>query len=380
LGRKLPDRWWQDRDLIQQEWEAHDRNLAAAARAHNVNAHTVQVWWSQRHYLPKLKNGPVAQPAHDSTREDTNDDQWCLDVLKKLRNDATVEEIADAADVSPKRVREALERLGKSGYRVAEEEDRVVLNRVAPDIINVHTGLFKGDTLRVGIVSDTHLGSKHEALEELHTAYELFKSEGITEVFHAGDLVTGRGIFRGQDSEIKVVTLDDQIDYAVTNYPVVEGITTHIIAGNHDVEGEAGRVGLDPVAAVAYRREDFNYLGPFSAWVELGGAWIHLLHGKGGMSYSYSYKAQRLVDGYPSGKKPAVLIPGHWHVRGNVRHRDVEVLWPGCFEWQSMFLARLGLHPAVGFHVLELTIAEDGSVVKWLPTWFPYYAGRELAA
>lgn len=107
---------------------------------------------------------------------------------------------------------------------------------------------------------------------------------------------------------------------------------------------------------------------------------MHLLHGKGGMSYAYSYKAQKLVDGYPGGRKPAILIPGHWHVRGNIRARDVEVLWPGCFEWQSTFLKRLGLHPAVGFHVLEFTVGDDGSVVKWQPTWHPFYAGRVVSA
>jgi len=94
------------------------------------------------------------------------------------------------------------------------------------------------------------------------------------------------------------------------------------------------------------------------------------------MSYAYSYKAQKLVDGYPGGRKPAILIPGHWHVRAAFESRSVQVLFPGCFEWQSQFMQRLGLHPAVGFHLLEVTVGADGSVVQFLPRWFKFYEGR----
>ena len=368
--------WYRDREQLQKALAKHG-TMAAVSRATGVAPSTLRTAWSQFGF-PEL---PKSRATLRVIEGDKEDDRWLVDLLKKHGDDATVEQLADAADVSPKRVRDALTRLGEGGFRVSENEDaRVVLQRVAPDTTNVHPGLFDGNELRVGIVSDTHLGSKEEALDELHCAYDVFEREGITTVWHAGDLVTGRGIFRGQDSEIKVHTLDDQIDYAVENYPRRDNITTHIIAGNHDVEGEAGRVGLDPVKAVAARRDDFHYLGAFSAWLQVGEAWVHLLHGKGGMSYSYSYKAQKIVDGYPGGRKPAILVPGHWHVRGNIRARDVEVLWPGCFEWQSPFMKRLGLHPAVGFHILDITVADDGSVVRWRPEWHPFFAGRVMAA
>jgi predicted phosphodiesterase len=367
--------WYCDREQLLAEVEKHG-SCAAAGRAHGVKPNTVVAAWN-RLGLPRREPGPKAEVVSLAAVEH-DDGAWLLALLKKHGDDATVEQLADAANCAPKTVRETAEKLGLAGFRIDSDDDRIVLQRVAPSKTNVHPGLFAGTDFRIGVVSDTHLCSNEEALDELHCAYDVFQKEGITTVLHAGDIVTGRGIYRGQEQETKEYTIDGQAEYAIANYPARDGIITHVIGGNHDLEGEAGRVGYDPVKKIADARDDIDYLGAWDAWLEFGGAWVHVLHGKGGMSYSYSYKAQKLVDGYPGGRKPAVLIPGHWHVRGNVRARDVEILWPGCFEWQSPFLKRLGLHPAVGFHILEFTVGDDGSLVKWRPEWFPFYAGRTV--
>lgn len=380
---ELPVRWWQDEALHREVAGNHGgleaTNLLEIERVHgSVRPNTLSKWRGI-HGFPKLKPGTRPPETLSAPAEDG----WLLAALRKLGDEATVDELADHADVSPRRVRGALERLGHAGYRVGAEGARVVLERVPPERLNLHTALFDGDTLRVGVVSDTHVGANEEALDELHLAYDIFAREGIAEVWHAGDWGTGVGMFRTHHAESKVHTAEDQVDYLVDNYPARPGIVTKGISGNHDLEGEFGRIGFDPVAALANRRPDIEYLGAYDAWLELRegtGSWVNLKHGAGGMSYSFSYKAQKLVDGYPSGRKPAALIVGHWHVRGNIRHRDVEVLWPGCFEWQSRFLKRLGLQPAVGFHIVELKVADDGSVVEWTPRWFPFFAGRKVAA
>jgi predicted phosphodiesterase/biotin operon repressor len=328
--------------------------------------------------LRSVREAATGRPARE-----TGGDALAQAVHERLVRKRTlrVEEIADQLDVSPKRVREAVEALRAGGYRIPDEQGNVIeLQRVAPAKDSLHKldpALLDGSVLRVGVVSDTHLCSNEEALAELHLAYDVFEREGVREVWHAGDFVAGVGIFRTQASEIKRHTFETQVDYLVEHYPRRRTIHTRGITGNHDIEGEFGRIGANPLIAAARKRDDIEYLGDYSAWIELpNGAWVHLLHGKGGMSYAYSYKAQKLVDGYPAGRKPALLIPGHWHVKGNICARNVEVLWPGCFEWRSKFLERLGLHPKVGFHILELTIGDDGSLVRFLPEWYSFYEGR----
>lgn len=41
--------------------------------------------------------------------------------------------------------------------------------------------------LEFAIVSDTHLCSRYERLNELHTFYEICRKQGIKIVFHCGD-------------------------------------------------------------------------------------------------------------------------------------------------------------------------------------------------
>lgn len=299
------------------------------------------------------------------------------------KDGASVEQVADVLDVSPKRVREALARLRDHGFRVPEEEQpgaKVVLQRVAPAKRNLHKSLLTGDQITVGVVSDTHLSSKEHAGEALQLAYDEFERREITEVWHAGDLVAGRGIYRTQDQDLQHFTYGDQVENAVANYPRRDGITTRVIAGNHDIEGEFGKIGANPVVGVANRRDDIDYLGDYTAFIELpNGAHAQLVHGRGGGSYAISYKAQKWVEGLPPGRKPAVVVFGHWHVSALVRHRNVTCMLGGCFEWQTSLLVRLGLQPDVGFWVLTMALGNDGSLVRVIPEWLSIYEGREAA-
>jgi hypothetical protein len=38
----------------------------------------------------------------------------------------------------------------------------------------------------------------------------------------------------------------------------------------------------------------------------------------------------------------------------------------------------LGLSPAVGFHILTLTIGDDGTLVKMVPEYFRFTEGRTV--
>ncbi len=369
----LAGEWWSNKDILESELQHHG-SFAAISRAHGVAASTIK---SAAGRLGVTNPKSVARLVPVVAE----DDGWLLDALKKRGDQASVEELADHADVSPRKVRDALGRLGRDGYRVEEGAGRVVLNRVPPPAENVHRDLFAGETVRYGVVSDTHLGSKHERLEELHMAYDVFADEGITKVLHPGDLVCGYGIFPGQANEVNLHTYQDQVDYAALNYPVRPGITTHLIGGNHDLEGAWGKAGANPCVAVANQRDDIEYLGDYRAVIELDqGTRIYLLHPKGGIGYAADYKVRKLAEGFESGTKPNVMLIGHYHRRFDVEARGIHALLCGCFESGGSFGPRLGLSdPAVGFHIVEMRIADDGSVVRWLPEWWRFWPGRSVA-
>ncbi len=373
----LPERWWRDRDSLEREHAEHG-TLIAAGHAHGVSPETLRKWW-QRHGLPPHKQGPAPAPVSGDSG-----DEWLLAALKKLGDNASVDDLANSADVAPRRVVEALERLGLKGYRIEQEEQRVVLRRIPPPSANVHRTLFKGDDIAFGVISDTHLSSKHERLEELHMAYKIMEDEGISVVYHPGDLVCGLGIFPGQINEVKNHTYEEQIAYAVANYPRSKTIHTHIISGNHDVEGLAGKIGANPVVAFCNQRDDFTFAGDYSATFELEqGTRIELLHPKGGVSYAASYKLQKFAEAYEIGAKPNLMLVGHYHRRLAFEARGIQMLLCGCFESGGSFGKRLGMtEPAVGFHIVRMRVADDGSIVRFNPEWIRFYPGRnvELAA
>lgn len=375
-----PAAWWRDKDLLDADVRFHG-SRQGAARAHGAAFSTVKDAW-HRHGLPPMEQ-PAPTPRDPAQTKEEVDEQEVLKAVNKLGEHASIEEIADLCDTSPRRVRVALESLGFKGYRLEPEGDHhVTLHKVPRPSETEHEVLFDGDVYRFGVASDAHLNSRHCRLEELHIAYDRFEAEGIDTVYNPGDIVSGLGIFRGQAHEVINHTFETQVDYAVDNYPVRNGIKTLIISGNHDCEGSFGNAGADACHAVANRREDIDWCGMYAAdFVLPQGTVITMRHPMGGSSYAKSYKPQKFAESFEGGTKPGVVLFGHWH---NVEwgfHRNIHMLNCGTFEGYG---GTLGLRvplgaPAVGFFIVEMTVADDGSVVRFKPEWFPFYANRRAS-
>ncbi len=367
--------WLQDPKTLQETVNKHG-SFAAAARATGVSPSTIKTAWLVAGLPPRGRSTKAEiKPTTKSEQE-----KEILKAIKKLGDSASIEEIADLCDISPRRVRDSLESLGFQGYRIESDGDhKVALHKVARPTEFEHKVLFDGETYRFGIASDAHLNSKHCRLDELHIAYDRFASEEISDVYNPGDIVSGMGIFRGQDHEIINHTFETQVDYAVENYPERDGITTKIISGNHDCEGVFGRAGADACVAVCNRRPDIEWCGRYAADFKLpNGATLTMRHPMGGSSYAKSYKPQKFAESFEGGYKPNVVLFGHWHNMLYTIERNIFMLNCGTFEGYG---GSLGLRvplgaPAVGFFIVEATMADDGSVVQFTPTWFPFFAGR----
>lgn len=383
--------WWRDPEELVKQYELHDRSLQKVVYAHDgvPSYKTILDWW-KKSGLPELPRGErkavVTRVGADSVEQLEADENQLLSALKKFKDAATVLDLADEADLSPRRVKQAADSLREKGYELEQiiggtspADNLVKIDRLMPPTEETHEIMFEGDTYRFGVAGDTHLGSKEECLDELNIAYDRFKAEGIEHVYHPGDLVCGIGIYKGQGSDIKLTTMDDQIDYAVANFPQREGVETRIISGNHDLEGEASRIGVDPVRAVCNQRDDMTHYGRYKAWIVLQpwGTKIYMVHPKGGSAYARSYKLQKFAESFEQGKKPNVLIAGHYHDALYMPERGIHMLKSGCFESGGDLGVRLPLKaPIVGFWIVEMTVQADGSVVRFKPELFQFYPGR----
>lgn len=253
------------------------------------------------------------------------------EVLAKNKEPRTVEQLADALDTAPAKIRVSLDALRKTGYNVAIRGDKTSLEPVTrtPGRIAYTHDLsdYGGQWVRFGVCGDKHMCNMHSRLDVLKLLYDLYEAEGITTVYDTGNWIDGEARFN--KGELLVHGMDAQLDYWIENHPRREGITTYFVAGD-DHEGwyqqreclEIGRYA--ELRAQAAGRNDLKYLGYAEAIVELkaakGSRHMMVNHPGGGAAYAISYKGQKYVECVPMDTE--ALTPDGWKKRSEVRVGD----------------------------------------------------------
>lgn len=229
------------------------------------------------------------------------------------------------------------------------------------------------DWITFGLVADTHLCCKEERLGELHLLYDLFQEEGISRVFHAGNIVDGY-IPKINGDSVFVTSIDGQCQYVIDNYPKRKGITTYYITGD-DHEGWWMKEGFNFGAYLSYlakdaKRDDLVYIGHVEADVEIKAGKqstvMKIQHPGGGSAYARSYTGQKQIEAFEGGEKPAILVQGHYHVSNYMNERNVYVVSMPGLEDQTVFARKKRLRMEVGGAIIQFKInPDDGSVTRF---------------
>lgn len=293
------------------------------------------------------------------------------------------EEACDLLGVSPRVLREVIEAAKAHGYTIDLAAGKVG-RRPASSRQDTATVPIQraGDTRVFAVASDIHVGSKfflrHEFQDFVHIAYE----RGVRTILCPGDILDG--VYKHSQWEEYAHGFDAQAEDAAVAFPRLDGLQYVGIAGNHD-ETHAKDSGLDPSRALEdvfrrHGRHDLTMLGSRGATVQLlaegdaRGLLVEMWHPLGGGAYALSYKLQRRIEGYALGRKPDVLLAGHWHQQCYFVQRGVHAL--SCGTWhggQSPFGRALGTAPAIGGWIIEYAQTEDGTVRHFRPEWVAYY-------
>jgi UDP-2,3-diacylglucosamine pyrophosphatase LpxH/biotin operon repressor len=232
------------------------------------------------------------------------------------------------------------------------------------------------DIIRFGVVSDTHLCSKYQQITLLNDIYNIFVAEGITKVYHAGDVTEGFKMRPGHEHDIFCHGADSQVDYVVKHYPQRHGITTEFILGNHDY-AHVKNGGHDIGIAISNKRPDMKYLGMLNAVIPLTpNCKLELNHPLDGASYATSYSVQKYIDSYHGGEKPNFLINGHHHKALYGLYRNVHYLEAGTFEMQSGWMKGKRIAAHVGGWIVEIRLDADAKISRVKTEWIPYYVFR----
>ncbi len=252
-----------------------------------------------------------------------------------------------------------------------EKVKRVVVQNQEPAH---HESKWDGTTvLRFAILGDTQFGSKYAQLTYLHDFYDLCVKEGITDVYHTGDITDGLKMRPGHEYELYEISADEMREDVVKHYPKREGITTHFITGNHDASIYK-HVGYDIGQAISVRRSDLKYLGRDCATINLTpNCTLELRHPWDGTAYALSYKMQKMIEAMESDSKPNILAVGHYHKAEYLFYRNVHALQTACFQGQTPFTRGKGISVHIGGWIVTIRVDENGTIQGFAPEFVPFY-------
>ena len=286
--------------------------------------------------------------------------------------DAINEAAAEAEDKDPRvrKMEELARELHEDGVDFRVDRGQVYLGRSEAEDQAIDLVTNVKNHLKLGIVSDTHLGSSYEQLTALKDFYDLAEADGVDAFLHAGDLIQGTPkMHRGMEHEVHIHSADGQINYAVDVYPKVSK-TTYMITGNHD-DSWTNESGINVVRRVAQERDDIEYIGRDSCYFEINGLRTYIVHPDGGSSYAKSYKAQKLVEALPERERVQLAIIGHYHTYGVFKIQNTQVVMQPCFQGQYPWLVRKGLYPTIGGQILDLEY-DDDRIIRFQHTLYEY--------
>jgi hypothetical protein len=303
-------------------------------------------------------------------------------LLKRRKSLQTVEALADELDVAPARVRGAMERLKDAGHNVVVIAGNVELSPDLPkrSALRINIAKLQGEMFRFGVTGDNHLGSRYERLDVLNALFDTWASQGIQTVYQLGNMIDGEARFNKTD--LLAYGMDGQARYFAKHWPQRPGMTTHFITGDDHEGWYVQREGVDigrylENVAREMGRKDLVYLGHMEHDISFEGrkqkSIMRLIHAGGGSSYATSYAAQKIVESYQGGEKPAVLLVGHYHKAEYGYPREVHVLQCGCTCDQTPFMRKKKLQAHVGGWTVEMTVNPDGLITRFRSEWMPFY-------
>lgn len=264
-----------------------------------------------------------------------------------------------------------LEKIGRSNIR--DEDLSAILNSSKiGNTTNTHTINWGGDSARLLVFSDTHIGNKVFKDNWWWSMWEAADKYNCDMALFAGDLLEGPPIRSGHIYECSEIGWEAQKSKAISLMKDVP-IPIKGVMGNHDLwYMQNGNTGINPGKEISEAVECYDHLGDHFADVKIGTLTIGLHHGLDGASYALGYRSQKIIESIPGGDKPHVLITGHDHKQGFFDYRNVQAIAAGTLCPQTKWMRGKRIQAACGFWIVDLEWNSEG-LESITPRWFPLY-------
>jgi len=271
---------------------------------------------------------------------------------------------------------EELKYLKKKGYNL---EDIVGLAKALEKQGHANNKPYNigGNHHKFILFGDTHIGHIQYDPKLMDLVAKVAKEEKVDFAANTGDIFDGW--YQNRPSSIfeqNAIGFDQQMKLAVEELGKLE-VPLYFITGNHSyntfVRGagiEAGPVLEDKLVKKGL---EAHFLGNAEGDIYLNNTLLRLLHPDGGTAYAISYKSQKIVEAFDSGKKPNILGIGHFHKAEYIFYRNVHAMQTGTLCGQTKFMKGKGIPAHKGFWMVEVYTKDNGQVDKITPTFYPSY-------
>lgn len=258
--------------------------------------------------------------------------------------------------------------------RYSQDELKAIAKggRILPGTEPVPIISFEGERIRIGAITDTHIGHVKFSNDRLFQAFEVFKKEKVDFITHSGDVTEGMSHRPGHVYELNAIGYDQQKQLAVDLFSQWTDTDIYAIDGNHDrwfIKSNGAIVVKD----IARELPNFHFLGHDEGDISLKGkATLKLWHGEDGSSYALSYRLQKIIESLSGGEKPNAIFTGHVHKYVSIFERNVYCLSVGAMEAQTSWMRGKRIAAHVGFCIIDLWVNSKG-IAKMTHTWYPFY-------
>lgn len=255
-----------------------------------------------------------------------------------------------------------------------EAELKAIANggRIVPGMAKVPVIDFEGEKIRIGAITDTHIGSLQFSEQRLFQAFDEFRKEKVDFIVHAGDVTEGMSNRPGHIYELSHLGYDKQKEYAIQLFSQWGDTDIYAIDGNHDrwfIKSSGALVVKDIAESIG----NFHFLGHDEGDISLKGkAVLKLWHGEDGNSYALSYRLQKIAESLSGGEKPNVMICGHTHKYVKIWERNIWIVSAGSIQAQTQWMRGKRIAAHVGFCIMDVWVNKSG-VCKIRETWYPFY-------
>lgn len=255
-----------------------------------------------------------------------------------------------------------------------DEEKRVLQQLQKPERVRKSLDMFANSrSVKYGVVSDLHIGSKHFRPDVFEQSIKTFNREGVDAILLPGDVIEGMSNRDGHVYELDTIGTTAQVNKAAE---LLQGYKQPILftTGNHD---EWSKKKSNQGVIVGPTLEDklggnAKWLGEYTADIKLSPTtFIRLTH-EGNSSYALSYSGQKRINGLSHDEKPAAIINGHIHKALYMFYRNIHYFEAGTLQDQTDFMRMKGSPAMVGYWVIKLGHNRKG-VNTVAQTFYPGY-------